>query len=457
MFSSVTFFECGRCTGDTLEQLAAGGARKFRFLSSAITHCIAGADPEPEDLEQATQLWDITVVTEEWVNLSTRCGSLLPEGGFNPLDQALLRGLVLLLDRASLTPADVARLWAMVSWYGGRTVEDASLATHLVTTSSTGLERGTSCHVVTPDWLLHSIQEKQLKNEKIYNPVYLVEEKVPELDVTKVVSRKRKENEADLNDNLDEIVIRPVKKRIRLFEDYVDPSLVDEISNDKSLSLFASSSLYDSRMDISQKEETYEEFSFGLLSPSNELSPTASTPIKSLPIKHSMNDHKMKSNVSDNLTEEEIATLRRYIQEEELSAECRKDSFWISVEKDGLLPGRSWRLIKQKYFASNLTIYTERKLSSKKTGDKKVKKRLSAYYTIEEDKQIIEYIVSVSQDNHAMLSLKGNTFWKLLEEKQVLPGRTWQSLKNRFLKNVNKHLDCYGLSQAVQDSISALS
>ena len=72
MFSSVTFFECGRCTEDTLEQLAAGGARKFRFLSSAITHCIAGADPEPEDLEQATQLWDITVVTEEWVNLSTR-------------------------------------------------------------------------------------------------------------------------------------------------------------------------------------------------------------------------------------------------------------------------------------------------------------------------------------------------------------------------------------------------
>ena len=69
MFGSVTFFECGRCTGDTL---ATGGARKFRFLSSAITHCIAGVDPEPDDLEQATQLWGIQVVTQEWVNLSTR-------------------------------------------------------------------------------------------------------------------------------------------------------------------------------------------------------------------------------------------------------------------------------------------------------------------------------------------------------------------------------------------------
>ena len=42
----------------------------------------------------------------------------------------------------------------------------------------------------------------------------------------------------------------------------------------------------------------------------------------------------------------------------------------------------------------------------------------------------------------------GNLIWKAMEQKWICPGRTWQSLKNRFHKHTIFHLSKFGVEKA---------
>merc|ERR1712112_193722 len=40
----------------------------------------------------------------------------------------------------------------------------------------------------------------------------------------------------------------------------------------------------------------------------------------------------------------------------------------------------------------------------------------------------------------------GNKIWELMEEKRICPGRTWQSMKQRWDKFISKSLDKFGVT-----------
>ena len=74
-------------------------------------------------------------------------------------------------------------------------------------------------------------------------------------------------------------------------------------------------------------------------------------------------------------------------------------------------------------------------------GTKPKKKRRRLAYTKSDDAILAEFVRS-----HRTKSPGGNALWKLAENENLLPGRTWQSPKDHFLKYVQKqkiHQQCY--------------
>ena len=61
------------------------------------------------------------------------------------------------------------------------------------------------------------------------------------------------------------------------------------------------------------------------------------------------------------------------------------------------------------------------------------------YYTAEEDKEILKFIVK----NNRVGDVKGNALWELMEQKGVATGRTHQSMKERFRKTISKNIENY--------------
>ena len=61
------------------------------------------------------------------------------------------------------------------------------------------------------------------------------------------------------------------------------------------------------------------------------------------------------------------------------------------------------------------------------------------YYTAEEDKEILTFIVK----NNRIGDVKGNVLWELMEQKGVAIGRTHQSMKERFRKTISQNIDNY--------------
>ncbi|GLH05469.1 Uncharacterized protein GBIM_11063 [Gryllus bimaculatus] len=61
------------------------------------------------------------------------------------------------------------------------------------------------------------------------------------------------------------------------------------------------------------------------------------------------------------------------------------------------------------------------------------------YYTIEEDLIILKYIFH----RRRHLQVHGNSLWQTMEDRQILPGRTWQSMRSRYLNVIRHSLDEY--------------
>ena len=61
------------------------------------------------------------------------------------------------------------------------------------------------------------------------------------------------------------------------------------------------------------------------------------------------------------------------------------------------------------------------------------------YYTREEDQKILGYIL----EGHYSRHVKGRALWSMMEKACLLPGRTWQSMKERFLKIIMRRLHSF--------------
>lgn len=155
-----------------------------------------------------------------------------------------------------------------------------------------------------------------------------------------------------------------------------------------------------------------------------------------------------------------------YILEMELEWEVKGNQMWKQMQQD-MENCRTWQSLKNRYLkyivpALHLSEYglDDAGIKRLKDGAKvnsSTKKQANRYgsffsselltkivhnrsvdnspdrhfYTLEEDKEILEALLKTS-----LKHLKGNEIWQKMVKDGVCEGRTYESMRNRFLKNI---------------------
>jgi len=130
---------------------------------------------------------------------------------------------------------------------------------------------------------------------------------------------------------------------------------------------------------------------------------------------------------------------------------------WRQMERTGVCPGRSWQSLKgrfDKHIHFNLNKFGVSKTDLVEADTKKKDETTEvaevegrgvarrAGYTAREDATILGFIA----ENRRQGDVGGVELWKLMEERKVVEGRSWQSMKERFRKTILKKIKSYGLS-----------
>ena len=129
------------------------------------------------------------------------------------------------------------------------------------------------------------------------------------------------------------------------------------------------------------------------------------------------------------------------------------------MESQGVCPGRSWQSLKGRFdkhilpslnrFGVNRTQLAEADGKAKSAsaavlaeeGNRTREVRMS--YTRAEDLAILGFIA----DNKRFGDVGGVEMWKLMEEREVVVSRSWQSMKERFRKKILTNIKNYNLSK----------
>ena len=154
-------------------------------------------------------------------------------------------------------------------------------------------------------------------------------------------------------------------------------------------------------------------------------------------------------------TIEEDCAIINFIANENKYNEVSGKAIWQSLERKKYesLKHRSWESMKERFrmrIKPNIDKYKISEEIKKKIQnihmyqgcEKNKEKSDRTPYSSEEDMKIIKYLI----EKDFLSEVNGVKIWKKMEE-QLNINRTWQSLKNRFQKNIIKNIDFYKLSQ----------
>ena len=76
--------------------------------------------------------------------------------------------------------------------------------------------------------------------------------------------------------------------------------------------------------------------------------------------------------------------------------------------------------------------------------DGQFKERFRTPYTKKEDLSIISFI---KQRKRAKNEIGGNRMWKILEDNNVCPGRSWESMRERWRRFISKNLEKFNVTE----------
>uniref|UniRef100_A0A673K8S0 PAX-interacting protein 1 n=1 Tax=Sinocyclocheilus rhinocerous TaxID=307959 RepID=A0A673K8S0_9TELE len=200
LFKDVKFYVVGDIDQKVVQLLKAGKGKEVSYNALA-THIIAEDGDNPE-VGESREVFDLPVVKPSWVILSVKCGDLLPVTGFSPESGQVFFGVTACLPHLS---EDLNTLWAFITFYGG----DCQLhfnkkCSHLVVPEPKGAKfecalRHSNIKIVTPEWILDSVKEKNRKDETLYHPRLTVYE-APEEEGSEYENERSSRSEGSYSD-----------------------------------------------------------------------------------------------------------------------------------------------------------------------------------------------------------------------------------------------------------------
>lgn len=168
----------------------------------------------------------------------------------------------------------------------------------------------------------------------------------------------------------------------------------------------------------------------------------------------------------------EQTEILKYIIHKKAYHRIKGRELWKEMEKDGICGGaRTWQSMKENFRKqimpqiSTFPLLPRRIARIKKAFHGKTVQSFSSSeesgqeenrdvdyanttsytantYTLMEDQTILDYISNTCRYSQ----VNGNALWKLMEDRNLLDGRTWQSMKERFRKRIIHRLERYKLS-----------
>merc|ERR1712038_979833 len=137
-------------------------------------------------------------------------------------------------------------------------------------------------------------------------------------------------------------------------------------------------------------------------------------------------------------TASEDRKIEEYVRKNGLYVHRKGNAMWVRMQDDGVLEGRSWQSMKNRFLKS---IAPKRSVHHFKSQLNSTSSSISSikFYTAEEDKDILRFIV----ENNRINDVKGNALWELMEQRGVADGRSHQSMKERFRKTISKNIENY--------------
>ena len=180
--------------------------------------------------------------------------------------------------------------------------------------------------------------------------------------------------------------------------------------------------------------------------------------------------------------EEEMSMVKYFLDNLGRYAQRRGNLVWKEMEASRICPGRSWASLKQRFclfVQNNLEQFgvfegafmgvAELQLTkdlphdtadgdpkSTKAGENdstrvedRSESKFRKPYSAKEEKEVVDYLLA----NGGFGRVGGNELWKEMEEKGVCKGRSWQSLKARYVKAISGRLEDFGTTrEALQDA-----
>ncbi|KAL1454186.1 hypothetical protein WDU94_010466, partial [Cyamophila willieti] len=184
IFKGLKFFLSGRLTNLQEETLVKHGGEKIEYFSDYVKICIVGEDPLETDLTDAKEIYEVPAVRQDWVTCSLHMKKQLDPKPFE-IDNILLKDVV--LHCTGLCEEDMFTVLSMLFINGGAFEKDlhSEEVTHLICSAASGpkyeyvLVNRPNIHLVTPDWLISTVERKQLQLEAEFHPRLLIVPKPP--------------------------------------------------------------------------------------------------------------------------------------------------------------------------------------------------------------------------------------------------------------------------------------
>jgi hypothetical protein len=148
---------------------------------------------------------------------------------------------------------------------------------------------------------------------------------------------------------------------------------------------------------------------------------------------------------------EEDLDILRFIAENKRFDDVGGNELWQVMGEREVVEGRSWQSLKERFTKVISERIRSYGLSNEivrgfgGSGERKNARgfRQNAnYYSRDEDLKILNFIA----ENKRFDDVRGNEVWQSMEERKVVEGRSWQSMKERFRKVISDKLMTYGLS-----------
>lgn len=160
-----------------LDLLRMGNAERMDYFSDYVTHLICGVDPDENDITDASEVYEIPVVTTRWVVTSVKAKRKLKTIAFKYDPNQLFSELVCCFSKIT---DDKHALWSLITYFGGTVQHNLnSKCTHLITSDiksekyAKAFNLGDTVKIVTIDWVRESVMNRKLSSYELFHPKLL--------------------------------------------------------------------------------------------------------------------------------------------------------------------------------------------------------------------------------------------------------------------------------------------